>query len=355
MNARLLLWIAALVAALVSSACRCERRSDESPEVTRGRQVYGEMCALCHGADGEGYAADEAPRLAHASFLGTVSDDYLRAAIIEGRDGTTMSAWSSRHGGPLEDADVDALIAFMRSWHDGEKPKLDESPLRGSASRGSLLYGKHCESCHGKRGRKGRFVDIGNPQLLEKASNGFLRHAIRHGRPGTEMKAWGDELPPTGVDDLVALLRSWEKPGAPKRAEAPKKPPPIPLGPVPLNPKGPEPKGFQKTPKYTKVDVVKRQLDRGAKLAFLDARASSDYLREHIAGAVSVPFYGADEYIDQLPKDAWLVCYCACPHAASVKLAKKLLAEGFTKVTVLDEGINVWKSKGYPMSKGEKP
>ena len=72
-------------------------------------------------------------------------------------------------------------------------------------------------------------------------------------------------------------------------------------------------------------------------MAFLDARAPSDYLVEHISGAVSVPFYDPEPYFAQLPKNAWLVCYCACPHAESGQLAQKLLAKGFTKVTVLDE------------------
>jgi hypothetical protein len=42
--------------------------------------------------------------------------------------------------------------------------------------------------------------------------------------------------------------------------------------------------------------------------------------------------------IAALPKNAWLVCYCACPHAESSELARKLLAAGFSKITVLDEG-----------------
>jgi cytochrome c oxidase cbb3-type subunit 3/ubiquinol-cytochrome c reductase cytochrome c subunit len=103
------------------------------------------------------------------------------------------------------------------------------------------------------------------------------------------------------------------------------------------------------------VDVVHAALTKKAKLAILDARASSDYLNEHIGGSVSVPFYDAERYLPDLPKDAWLVAYCACPHAESGKLAKLLIDKGFKKVTVLDEGIGVWKRKGYPIAKGEKP
>ncbi|HEX3594403.1 MAG TPA: rhodanese-like domain-containing protein, partial [Polyangiaceae bacterium] len=75
----------------------------------------------------------------------------------------------------------------------------------------------------------------------------------------------------------------------------------------------------------------------------------------HIKGAVSVPFYDPTPYVDKLPRDAWLVCYCACPHAESGQLAQKLVAKGFTKVTVLDEGLGVWRSKGYPTTTGRDP
>ena len=90
-------------------------------------------------------------------------------------------------------------------------------------------------------------------------------------------------------------------------------------------------------------------------MALLDARAPSDYIFEHITDAVSVPFYDPDPYLAQLPKDSWLVCYCSCPHAESGQLAQKLLQHGFTKVTVLDEGLRVWKAKGYPTKTGFDP
>jgi cytochrome c oxidase cbb3-type subunit 3/ubiquinol-cytochrome c reductase cytochrome c subunit len=90
-------------------------------------------------------------------------------------------------------------------------------------------------------------------------------------------------------------------------------------------------------------------------MALLDARAPSDYANQHIAGAVSVPYYDPSPYLQKLPKNAWLVCYCACPHAESGELAGKLVAAGFSKVTVLDEGLGVWNGKGYSVHTGTKP
>jgi cytochrome c oxidase cbb3-type subunit 3/ubiquinol-cytochrome c reductase cytochrome c subunit len=320
----------------------------------RGAHLYARMCSVCHGPTGQGYAADRAPSLTHPDYLAAVEDGYLRTAILDGRSGTTMSAWSSFRGGPLTADDANALVAFLRSWSDAPAAKLDTHPAKGDAHGGAELFGRECAACHGARGVDGTFVGIGSPDVLRSASDGFLRQAILDGRPGTPMPAFATKLGADGVDDVLAALRDWQR-TAPPSLKPPAKLPPLPLGPVPLHPKGPEPEGFHPTPETTRLDVVKGQLDRGARMALLDARAPSDYIAEHIADAVSVPFYDPDPYVDQLPRDAWLVCYCSCPHAESGQLAQKLQQKGFPKVTVLDEGLRVWKAKGFGVHTGFEP
>jgi cytochrome c oxidase cbb3-type subunit 3 len=323
-------------------------------QIERGRELYDKMCAVCHGPNGEGYRADQAPRIAHPAFLSAVNDAYLRRAIAHGRPGTTMSAWSTERGGPLSNADVDAMVALLRSWSQAPAARLDERPLSGDAQRGKAVYAEECARCHGERGVDGPNIHIGNPQFLTGASNGFLRDAIRKGRFGTSMPGFEDSLGNDRIEDVVALLRTFQQ--TPSLAQhLPARPPPVPLGPVALNPKGRAPVGFSAYPGMTSADTVKAQLDAGARFALLDARAPSDYATEHIAGAVSVPFYDPTPYIEKLPKNAWLVCYCACPHSESGELARKLVEAGFTKVTVLDEGLRVWKQKSYPTRTGDKP
>jgi cytochrome c oxidase cbb3-type subunit 3 len=264
-----------------------------------------------------------------------------------------MSAWSKDRGGPLSREDIEELIKFLRTWRKQTTIALDERPNSGDLTRAQDLFARECVRCHGERGVGGPNVHIGNPQLLQAASNGFIRYAIKNGRPGTIMPAFSQTLGDQGIEDLTALLRSWTNPAPPPPPPAP--PPPIPLGPVPLNPRGPDPVGFKMTPETTPMDVIHAQLKSGARMALLDARAPSDYMNQHIAGAVSVPFYDPSPYLAQLPKNSWLVCYCACPHAESGSLAAKLLAAGFKKVTVLDEGLGAWAGKKYPVSSGEKP
>jgi cytochrome c oxidase cbb3-type subunit 3 len=326
-------------------------------EQHRGAELYGRMCAVCHDKNGQGYKADQAPAIGHSDYLATASDTFLNRAINDGRATTTMSAWGFDHGGPLKPRDVEATIAYLRTWQNGPSVELDERPVHGDTQKGALLYARECTKCHGAKGTGGQYLGIGGAQLLATASDGFLRYAIAHGRPGTAMPAFETALDADAIENIVALLRDWQKTGpAPATQRAtPAHPPPIPLGPVPLNPKGPEPIGFQTQPQTTKAEVIKRELDRGAKMAFLDARAPSDYSNDHIAGAVSVPFYDPDQYFADLPKDAWLVCYCSCPHAESGQLASKLVAHGFKKVTVLDEGLGFWRNKGYGTHNGIDP
>jgi cytochrome c oxidase cbb3-type subunit 3 len=320
--------------------------------VQRGAQLYAGMCAVCHGENGEGYKADQAPMLAHPDFLASVSDEFLRIAIAHGRPGTTMSAWGTELGGPLHTDEVLAVIAFLRSWQKQPALALDDTLKPGDGARGLAIFKRECTECHGE---KGKYLKLINPELIQSASPGFLRQAIRKGRVNTKMPGYEAKLGAQAIDDLITYLKNL--PAAVKRANtnALIEPAPIALGPVPLNPRGPEPKDFVIYPAMTPVAVIAREYDRKARMAILDARAPTDYAVDHVAGAVSVPFYDPSPYLEKLPKKTWLVCYCGCPHAESGSLAMKLMAAGFEKVTVMDEGLWEWKEKGHPMRQGQKP
>jgi len=326
-----------------------ETRPPSASSSAVGAQNYEKTCALCHGKNGEGYLADNATALRSATFLATASDDYLARSIARGRPGTTMSAWSRNRGGPYDDASIAGIVAYMRTWQTSPSVTLSKTPLAGDAARGADSYAAACASCHGATGSEGPNVRLANAEFLDVASDEFLRYAIVNGRPGTTMRGYGGELTEDEIADIVALLRSWAKPVATGSV-------PIPgtLGPIVLNPDGPEP-AFTVGNRFTSADTIKAELDRGAAMGFLDARAGSDYVEEHIAGAASVPFYEARDYLFALPKDKWLVSYCGCPHAESGVLADTLLANGFTKVTILDEGYFVWRDRGYPVRSGPNP
>jgi cytochrome c oxidase cbb3-type subunit 3/ubiquinol-cytochrome c reductase cytochrome c subunit len=318
--------------------------------IAEGQAVYGKYCALCHGANGEGYVADQATALANAEFLRIATDDFLTEAIVRGRPGTSMSAWSSTYAGPLGAADVAAVVALLRSWQTAPTVTPAAPSVPGDVARGGPLFAANCASCHGATGEQGPYTSVANPTFLATATDGFLAYSIANGRPGTKMAAWSPALTDVDTADLVALIRAWQAPIPPGDVLLPGT-----FGPVILNPEGPEPDFVEGTRYTPALDVYEELFVVGAKMIVLDARAPSSYVEGHVAGAVDLPFYDVTEYASTLPRDTWIVCYCACPHAESGQAADTLTSLGFTKVTVIDEGFLVWQSRGYPVHAGEAP
>lgn len=81
-------------------------------DIARGAELYQKECASCHGAKGEGV---NAPALGNPSALAHHSDEFIRYAIQNGRDGTPMIAFKDK----LSGNDINNLTAFLRSRADG--------------------------------------------------------------------------------------------------------------------------------------------------------------------------------------------------------------------------------------------
>ena len=120
-----------------------------------------------------------------------------------------MSAWSERHGGPLNDSQIAAIVQHMRTWQRHPQASVDDVEVRGTARNARVLYGMRCARCHGDRGEGVDAVSLANPNLLRTASPGFLQYAINHGRSGTRMPAFANELEPQQVNDLVMFIRGF--------------------------------------------------------------------------------------------------------------------------------------------------
>lgn len=343
---------AAILLALLASACADGPREAPRTEVeikadarfAVGAAAFLKYCALCHAADATGYAADHAPSLVSATFLESASDEYISRGIREGRPGTAMAGYARSRGGPLEDEEVTAIIAFLRD-HGPARIRLPGKAVVGNAASGEAIFAVTCQRCHGTRTERVNAVHLANPALLSAASDAFLRYAIVHGRPGTPMPAFHGVLGEDQIDDVVAMLRAWAVPPEPARPGPAELPP---LGEVVINPHGKSPDFTLREGRFVPIDDVKRALEAKQRVVIIDARASSDWLVMHIPGSISVPYYGFAR-LDALPKDGtWITAYCACPHHASGVVVDELRKRGFTHTAVLDEGILEWKKRGYP-------
>lgn len=318
--------------------------SDAGPDdetLALAQADYDIYCAICHGSEGEGYRADGANALANANFLAGASDQLIYDGIAHGRVDTPMSAWSVNRGGPLTHTAIQRLVALIRSWESIERVDTDAYDGDGVAERGQGVWQALCTDCHGLFGEGGDFLSVASPNFLDHASDGYLAYAVRDGRPGTPMPAFRDILMPREIDDVVALMRSWNFIELPDHDG---------LDDATLNPDGDDP-DFT-APRFVSVDELKAAMDAETKMIILDARPPSDYVERHIKGARSLPFYLASQYAGDLPDDVWIVTYCACPHAESEALADGLIDAGLDRVRVLDEGFNVWLERGYPSESG---
>jgi mono/diheme cytochrome c family protein len=139
--------------------------------IGRGKAVYDDHCAECHGPSGRGdgpaaYFVAPRPRdftagkfKIRSTETGTLpTDDDLITSVRQGLYGTSMPAWQSI----LPDADIRDVVTYVKSFSPrfaAEQPgRIEPAPevagTPGSAARGLTVYAKlQCAKCHGTDGR----------------------------------------------------------------------------------------------------------------------------------------------------------------------------------------------------------
>lgn len=183
-----------------------------------GDALFAANCAPCHGDQGGGGVGVP---LSLPSFLENVDDEFLRQTIRLGRPGRVMPAFAA-----LSDAQVDAIVAFIRGWSGKPSPQFPHDRVKGDAAKGKTLYAGYCAACHGANGEGGmgtgvtfsRHRDLpiiapalNNRGFLSAASDGMIRHTLLYGREGTPMRSFLVQgLSEQDIDDLVSYVRSFD-------------------------------------------------------------------------------------------------------------------------------------------------
>jgi cytochrome c oxidase cbb3-type subunit 3 len=318
-------------------------------DLAAAQATYARLCAPCHADDGTGYRADHAPSLVNPTFLETASDEFLRRSIIFGRPGSSMAAYGKALGGPLDDAAVTGLVAWIRDKGPKGLPMRTLPPVpKGVAAKGGELYQQYCKSCHGDAKTRGEGPHLANVQFQGAATDEFIKHAIVQGRPKTRMLAFGTVMSEDQVNDVVAYVRELGA-ATPTVALLPE---PTGKEPLAVNPRGAAPAWKAREDRFVAVDDVAAALKAGKRMVIIDARPPSEWRRVHIKGAVSIPYHDMQR-LAEVPKNAWVIAYCACPHHLSGVVVDELKKRGYERAFVLDEGINVWHQRGYPVVAAE--
>ncbi len=145
-------------------------------------------CSPCHGIQGQGV---DAPPLRNSQYIQNSSDQTISGVIADGIPNTEMPAWLQSNGGPLVNAQINNIVAYLHTLQGvsavpsatPEPPQPTETPLPagaptpeparpslpggpgaaadmvGNVSQGKPMFGSYCAICHGPEGVQG----IANP------------------------------------------------------------------------------------------------------------------------------------------------------------------------------------------------
>jgi len=171
------------------------------------------FCTVCHGAEGNGNVAINAPKIAG------IEPWYLKRQLQQFRAGargtksTDLPGMEMQPVGmQLDDPTIEKVAAYVSTF----SPKAPPVTVTGDAKRGKSLYAT-CSGCHGTRG-EGK-AELKSPALagqtdwylvtqLERFRAGE-RGFMPEDEQGTQMRAASAVLPDTAaVHDVVAYINT---------------------------------------------------------------------------------------------------------------------------------------------------
>jgi mono/diheme cytochrome c family protein len=198
-------------------------QASQGTSLQAGQQLYAGNCAPCHGQFGEGGPNPAKPgsfivAITTSEFLKTRDDTTLRAIISQGQPNSGMSPFGSTNGGQLDDTQIDAIVAYLRSWESKPLETLPEPPAPTptppppglSSSAGQKIFAGLCAQCHGQNGEG---VDGMGPALnlseFQADTDQEIINVINAGIANTTMPAWNGILTSEQVDQVVKFIRTF--------------------------------------------------------------------------------------------------------------------------------------------------
>jgi ubiquinol-cytochrome c reductase cytochrome c subunit len=196
---RPLVVVAAILAAggLLQLGAGPAATATQPASTARGRELYQQSCASCHGQHGQG--SERGPSLAGAGAA--AADFYLST----GRMPMTGSERTpSRKRPAFGRADIDALVAYVASLGRGPAvPAVD--PAAGRLADGERLYQENCAACHSATATGGALTSGQVAPSLRPSTPLQVAEAVRTG-PGAMPSFDPRALDDRQVDSVAAYV-----------------------------------------------------------------------------------------------------------------------------------------------------
>jgi len=209
-------WVRKLIATLwlIVPACAVLMpAADALPYAKRGLES-SRVCQGCHGANGEGNARAEIPRLAGQA------PDYLEKQLLDYKSGARDNAVMRNFAKPLSDKDRVQLAEYfskLMTPYDRSQPTVSEAQWsRGHqlAQQGAeAIRVQACDNCHGPDGSG---VEFSAPDLAGQSA-AYLMMQLKDWQQGTRkndagkvMASVAKQLSDSDIAALAAYFSSLE-------------------------------------------------------------------------------------------------------------------------------------------------
>jgi cytochrome c553 len=188
-----------------------------SADVDAGMAAYA-TCTACHGANGEGNAAMNAPRLTYLEPVYIVAQlQKFKAGIRGGADASATAQQMAGMAATLADDDA---IMNVAAYIDTLDAPANAPTLSGDAANGADHYNQFCGACHGAAADGN--VALNSPRLAGgddwyllaqlQAFKAGTRGAHPEDKTGRQMRAMAALLADEKtMQDVVAFISSIEK------------------------------------------------------------------------------------------------------------------------------------------------
>lgn len=233
-----------------------------TPEAALGAPIFEKNCSPCHGNNAEGIIG---PALRDNKFV-QAGGSKVYDTIAGGRPGTLMPGWLQANGGPLNESQINNVIAYLGTLQNVPSlptatPSPTETPeptsaavtsatpeaarpsepggpgpaaaLTGNPTRGMPLFGKYCAACHGPEGVRGvpnpdsddgsvpplnpidPTIANSDPKVFATNVDLFIEHGSIPSGPGPQirMPSFGDSkmLTPQQIADIISYIMQLNK------------------------------------------------------------------------------------------------------------------------------------------------